>query len=85
MINIPMSELTQEALLGVVDAFILREGTDYGHQDYTLEEKRQRVIAMLQGGKAVICFYPENEHIDIVPNDCTNKRLRKNNEKQTSE
>ena len=80
-----MSELTQEALLGVVDAFILREGTDYGHQDYTLEEKRQRVIAMLQGGKAVICFYPENEYIDIVLNDCTNKRSRKNNEKQTSE
>ena len=72
-----MSELTQEALLGIVDAFILREGTDYGQQDYTLEEKRQRVIAMLQGGKAVICFYPENEHIDIVLNDCTNKRLRK--------
>ena len=85
MINIPMSELTQEALLGVVDAFILREGTDYGLQDYTLEEKRQRVIAMLQGDKAEICFYPENEHIDIVLNDWTNKRLRKNNEKQTSE
>ena len=72
-----MSELTQEALLGIVDAFILREGTDYGQQDYTLEEKRQRVIAMLQGDKAEICFYPENEHIDIVLNDCTNKRLRK--------
>lgn len=72
-----MSELTQEALLGIVDAFILREGTDYGQQDYTLEEKRQRVIAMLQADKAEICFYPENEHIDIVLNDCTNKRLRK--------
>ena len=80
-----MSELTQEALLGIVDAFILREGTDYGQQDYTLEEKRQRVIAMLQGGKAEICFYPENEHIDIVLNDWTNKRLRKNNKKLTSE
>ena len=76
-----MSELTQEALLGVVDAFILREGTDYGHQDYTLEEKRQRVIAMLQGGKAEICFYPENEHIDIVLYDETNKRLRKKQRK----
>ena len=69
MIKIPASELSAEALLGVIDAFILREGTDYGHQDYTLEEKRQRVIAMLQGGKAEICFYPENEHIDIVLND----------------
>lgn len=66
MIKIPASELTAEALLGVIDAFILREGTDYGHKDYTLDEKRDRVRAMLQSGTAEICFYPENEHIDIV-------------------
>ena len=57
---------SESALLGVLDAFILREGTDYGHQDYTLEEKRQRVMAMLRKGDAEICYYPENEHIDIV-------------------
>ena len=54
------------ALLGVLDAFILREGTDYGHQDFTLEQKRDRVISMLQRDEAEIIFYPENEHIDIV-------------------
>ena len=66
MIKIPTSELSEEALLGVIDAFILREGTAYGHQDFTLEEKRKRVRSMLQQGQAEICFYPENEHIDIV-------------------
>lgn len=66
MIEIPASELSEQALLGVIDTFILREGTDYGHTDYSLEEKRQRVKDMLQNGGAAICFYPENEHIDIV-------------------
>ena len=66
MIKIPASELSDEALLGVIDAFILREGTDYGHQDFTLEQKRSRVRGMLNRGSAEICFYPENEHIDIV-------------------
>ena len=66
MIKIPASELSAEALLGVIDAFILREGTDYGHQDITLEEKRKRVRNMLHQGRAEICFYPKNEHIDIV-------------------
>ena len=66
MIKIPASELSAEALLGVIDASILREGTDYGHQDITLEEKRKRVRNMLHQGRAEICFYPENEHIDIV-------------------
>ena len=66
MIKIPTSELSEEALLGVIDAFILREGTDYGQQVFTLEEKRIRVRSMLQQGQAEIFFYPENDHIDIV-------------------
>ena len=66
MIKIPASELSYEALLGIIDAFILREGTDYGHQDFTLEQKRSRVRGMLSQGSAEIFFYPENEHIDIV-------------------
>ena len=65
-ISIPPDQLTTEALLGVIDAFILREGTDYGHQEFTLDEKRSRVREMLQRGEAEICYYPENEHIDIV-------------------
>ena len=57
-ITVPIDQLSEPALLGVLDAFILREGTDYGHQDYTLDEKRQRVMAMLRKGDAEICYYP---------------------------
>ena len=64
--KIPQQQLSAEALVGVIDAFILREGTDYGLQEYTLEEKRQRVLGFLASGDAEIHFYPENEHIDIV-------------------
>ena len=65
--KIPQQQLSAEALLGVVDAFILREGTDYGTQEFTLEEKRQRVLQLLANGDAEIHFYPENEHLDILP------------------
>ena len=64
--NIPYTELSQEALLGVVDAFILREGTDYGHEEITIDQKRSRVLSMLQSGEAEIVFYQESDHIDIV-------------------
>tara|TARA_E500000331_G_C17036753_1_gene617674 strand:+ start:603 stop:812 length:210 start_codon:yes stop_codon:yes gene_type:complete len=64
--KIPYKELTEETLINVVDAFILREGTDYGHQEITIEQKRERVLSMLSSGSAEIVFYPENEHIDIV-------------------
>ena len=64
--KIPYKELTEETLINVVDAFILREGTAYGHQEITIEQKRERVLSMLNSGSAEIVFYPENEHIDIV-------------------
>lgn len=51
--------------MGVIDAFVLREGTDYGHRDIGLSEKRDRVLKLLESGQAVICFYPESDHIDI--------------------
>ena len=65
MLVIPVQELSAEALMGVIDAFVLREGTDYGHRDIELQEKRDRVLKLLQTGQARICYYPENEHIDI--------------------
>ena len=64
--KIPYKELSQEALLGVMDAFILREGTDYGHEEITIDQKRSRVLSMLQSGEAEIVFYQESDHIDIV-------------------
>jgi|TARA_Y100001935_G_scaffold101332_1_gene84173 uncharacterized protein YheU (UPF0270 family) len=65
-VKIPYTELSQEALLGVMDAFILREGTDYGHEEITIDQKRSRVLSMLQSGEAEIVFYQESDHIDIV-------------------
>ena len=64
--KIPYTELSQEALLGVMDAFILREGTDYGHEEITIDQKRSRVLSMLQSGEAEIVFYQESDHVDIV-------------------
>ena len=64
--KIPYTDLSQEALLGVMDAFILREGTDYGHEEVTIDQKRSRVLSMLQSGEAEIVFYQESDHIDIV-------------------
>ena len=71
MIVIPHTALSSDALLGVIDTFVLREGTDYGHQDIPLEVKRERVQKMLETGKAQICYYPEEDHIEIELADGT--------------
>ena len=60
------SDLSDEALAGVIDSFVLKEGTDYGHRDYSIQEKRDAVRKLLCSGKAEIVYDKETDYIDIV-------------------
>jgi uncharacterized protein YheU (UPF0270 family) len=63
---VPHSELAAELLHAVVESYVLREGTDYGEREHSLEEKVARVIAQLKKGEANIVFDPESESVSIV-------------------
>ena len=63
---IPHAELSAEALRGVIESFVLREGTDYGDRDVDFETKIAQVRRQLDRGEARILFDPETESIDIV-------------------
>ena len=63
--NIPHQTLCAQALEGVIDDFILREGTDYGAHEASLEKKRADVLRLLDKGKASIVFDPESDSITI--------------------
>ena len=63
---IPYRELSEEALRGVVESFVLREGTDYGEREVPFESKVTRVITQLARGEAQIVFDPVTDSIDIV-------------------
>lgn len=69
IVNIPVAVLTRDALLGVVDDYINREGTDYGHRDIRLDDKRAAVLAALESGRAVITYDPASRTTSIVPAD----------------
>ncbi len=68
-IKIPFLSLSSDALLGVVDEYVTREGTDYGHLDYTLEDKRALVLRQLERGQVVVTFNPDTGTTSIVPAD----------------
>lgn len=63
---IPHTELSTDALQGVIESFVLREGTDYGTHDYSLEQKVAHVLRQLERKEAHIVFDPNTESIDIV-------------------
>ena len=65
-VEIPHRELSEAALRGVVESFVLREGTDYGQRDYSLEEKIAAVMRQLDRGEAMIVFERETGTVSIV-------------------
>ena len=67
--EIPYDQLSPSALRGLVEAFVLREGTDYGAEEVPLAVKVREVLAQLEAGRAVIVFDEESETANIVPAD----------------
>jgi uncharacterized protein YheU (UPF0270 family) len=65
-VAVPYTQLSSEALQGVIESFVLREGTEYGERDFTLAEKRLHVMHQLERGEAQIMFDPQSQSVDIV-------------------
>lgn len=65
-VEVPYTELSPEALRGVVECYVLREGTDYGDRDITLDQKVAQVLSHLQRGEARVMFDPDTETVTIA-------------------
>ena len=65
-IEVPYGELSAELLNAVIESFVLREGTDYGEREFSLEDKVARVIGQLKRGEARILFDPESESVTVA-------------------
>ncbi len=63
---VPFAELSPDTLRRVVEAFVLREGTEYGERDFTLDQKVTHVMRQLERGEADVLFDPNTESVDIV-------------------
>jgi uncharacterized protein len=65
-VPVPHESLSADALRGVIESFVLREGTEYGVHDVGLDAKVAAVRRQLDRGEAQILFDPASESIDIV-------------------
>ena len=61
------NDLNTTTLNNLIDAFVLRDGTDYGVIERSLEEKRERCRRLLLSGKAIIVYDEETQSCDIQP------------------
>ena len=68
-LKIPYDQLSPEALQGVIEEFVTRDGTDYGEVEISLETKISQVLAQLKSGRAVIVFDQKSETCTILKSD----------------
>jgi uncharacterized protein len=73
-VEIPYSELSESALRSVVESFVLREGTDYGTQEFSLEQKVAHVMSQLERAEAHIVYDSDAQSVDIVVSDQGRRR-----------
>ena len=67
MVTIPYQDLTPEALQGVTQEFVTRDGKDYGEAGISLDTKVSWILHQLHAGKVVIAFDQKNETCNILP------------------
>lgn len=65
-IEVPPGRLSAEILLAVIEEFITREGTDYGHREFSLAEKVEQVRRQLSDGSIVLVFDPIAESCTLL-------------------
>jgi uncharacterized protein YheU (UPF0270 family) len=64
---IPHRLLSPDALRGVIEAFVAREGTDYGLQDVPLATKVFQVQQQLDAGTAVLVYDEDTDSCTMQP------------------
>ncbi len=60
-------DLETETLEALIESFILREGTDYGDAEVSLNAKTEQILAQVIKGDILIVYSELHESCDLVP------------------
>ncbi|WP_372832168.1 YheU family protein [Pontibacterium sp.] len=63
---IPHDQLSPDALEGLIEEYVTRDGTDYGAEEISLAERIVQVKRLLVSGEAVILFSEGKGACNIV-------------------
>ena len=63
---IPYQQLDAMTLNNLIEQYILREGTDYGEVEYSLEKKTQQIKQQIEKDNIFIMYSEMNESVTLV-------------------
>lgn len=75
LVAVPWQSVSEDALLGLLEEYISRDGTDYGLEELTLEQKVGRAKRQLENGHVVIVVDLTLESTHIISAEEYNQSL----------
>ena len=66
-LKIPWEEISEDALAGIIEEFVTREGTEYGDSEVSLATKCEQVKQQLRSGEAFITYDETLQTCSINP------------------
>lgn len=63
---IPYEQLSPSTLSGLIESFVLREGTDYGDVEVSLSDKVHQVEMQLRRKEVVILFDENTQSVNLL-------------------
>ncbi|WP_108649283.1 YheU family protein [Dongshaea marina] len=71
---VPWQELDPDTLENLLQSFVLREGTDYGEQELSLEHKVEQLKEQLKRKELVLVYSELHESVNLMPADAFSEK-----------
>lgn len=62
---IPWQDMPEQTLRNLIEHFVLREGTDYGEEEVSFNDKVEQVLQKIKCKEAMLVYSELHESIDI--------------------
>lgn len=66
--KIPIEKLSPQTIQAILEEFVSRDGTDYGLEELSLQEKVEDVKNQIDTGKVILVFDEESQSCNLIPN-----------------
>lgn len=66
---IPYNAISEAALRALIEDFVTRDGTDYGEDEKSTQEKADHLLALLKAGDVLITYNEVTEDCGLVSKD----------------
>lgn len=63
---IPYQQLDEITLNNLIEQYILREGTDYGEVEFSLQQKTQQILEQIKNKQIIIMYSELNESVTLI-------------------